>query len=77
MFKSTIELTVKTARRAERCGHLNHEQRVYWLNNARTLASTLQDPILPRLFNAVDRDLCTAQCCYMNGSVGLIDPHAD
>ena len=45
---------VKTAGAPSDAAFLNHEQRVYWLNNARTLASTLQDPILPRLFNAVE-----------------------
>lgn len=44
---------VKTAGAPSDAAFLNHEQRVYWLNNARSLASTLQDPILPRLFNAV------------------------
>ena len=66
---------VKTAGAPSDAAFLNHEQRVYWLNNARSLASTLQDPILPRLFNAVASPHGPDAGIRMG--IGRIRPHGD
>ena len=66
---------VKTAGAPSDAAFLNHEQRVYWLNNARSLASTLQDPILPRLVQR--RSEPARPDAGIRMGIGRIRPHGD